>query len=108
MKATIKARYVNMTDAAIYTMTYALDHSLALVAETHMDREVLSVNLGDHGLTAPEGHVFVKDYSEHEGLVNALVEAGVAEKVRQVEFGPFDTTAWLMKISDNVTKGERG
>lgn len=60
--------------------------------------EVLSVNLVEYGLIPPEGHVYVRDCSEHEGLPDALVEAGVAVKVRQVEFGPFDSTAWLMRV----------
>lgn len=38
---------------------------------------VASVNLPDDDL--PDGHVFIKDYSENEGVADALVKAGFIE-----------------------------
>ncbi len=58
----------------------------------------LSTNLASHGLYAPEGHVYVKGYGEHEGVATALAGAGVASPVNEVAFGPYDTTATLMRV----------
>ena len=57
----------------------------------------LSVCLADYGFLAPENHVFVKDYSEHEGLPDSLEAAGVATKIQQVAIG--FGRGWLMKLS---------
>lgn len=74
------------------------DGQLALALMTPEGPERLSTNLIAYGLVAPEGHTYVKDSSEHAGLPDALVEAGIATKVEQVAFGPFDATGWLMKV----------
>ena len=74
--------------------------STALLAQDGEETEVLSVNLTAYGLHAPDGHVFVKDYSEHSGLPVALEAADVAHAVRVVVFGPFRTTAVLMKLGE--------
>jgi hypothetical protein len=47
----------------------------------------------------PQGHVFVKDYSEHEGLAQALVNAGLVRIVEPITFGPFGT-GYLVEITD--------
>lgn len=76
--------------------------SLALSLET-LDGEPLataSVNLQEYGLLPPDGHIYVKNYSEGAGLAEALEQAGVAVPVGVVEFGPFSTTATLMRIRE--------
>lgn len=75
------------------------DGSLALQLFTDEGPETLTVNLIAYGLTAPPGHVFVPDYSEHAGLPAALAAAGVAVPVEAITFGPFDTAAVLMKVT---------
>ena len=52
-----------------------------------IDDEVMSINLQAYGLVPPAGFIYVKDYSEHEGLADALVAAGVVEKLTPVQFG---------------------
>jgi hypothetical protein len=66
------------------------------------DGDVLSVNLMDYNLICPKGHVFIKDYSEHVGLADALEEAGVVKKLERIGFGPFDASAWLCEVSEDV------
>lgn len=59
----------------------------------------ISVNLGAYDLRPEPGAFFVKDYGESEGLLDALVEAGVLEKTgRTVTFGPFNTTAQEARV----------
>lgn len=76
------------------------DGSLALLfsPDTGEPAWALSTNLVGHGLHAPDGHVFIKGYAEHDGLCQCLVDNGVVERVREVTFGPYDTTADLVKV----------
>lgn len=49
--------------------------------------ETLSVNLSGYGLHPAPGNVFIKDYSEHEGLTGNLVANGIVRVVREVPIG---------------------
>lgn len=99
----INARYVHMKDAQV-TLEKFTDGSLALCA-TDVDEdglpneETFSINLAAYDMHPPEGHVFVKDYSEHEGLAQALVNAGLVRIVEPITFGPFGT-GYLVEIAD--------
>jgi uncharacterized protein YdgA (DUF945 family) len=100
MQCTITSKYLNHT-GTVEKMQYG-DGSLALTF-TSLDGEplsTLSVNLQAYGIVAPEGHVYVKNYAEDEGLAAALVAAGVASDTGMLaEFGPYGTTATLMKVA---------
>lgn len=61
---------------------------------------ILSINLSAYGLIAPEGHFFTKDYSEGEGMAEAIENAGIAKRIAQVTFGPHGTTASLMAMEN--------
>lgn len=98
MRCTIHAKYVN-SEGDVAKMQYG-DGSLALTF-TSPDGEpllTLSVNLGAYGMVAPEGHVYVKDYAESEGLAAGMEAAGIAAPVGSVTFGPYNTTATLMRV----------
>ena len=104
---TIESTYVHMTDAVVTRGKYH-GGGLAVVAEAEVDgfneRETLSVNLEAYGLTPAEDTFYVKDYGPHEGLADALVKAGIATKLEPQArtFGPHDTTAWLMLLSEEI------
>jgi len=106
MTFTIRSKYVHIVDGDVRVTRYA-DGSLALVADDGSGEppERLSVNLAGYGMTPPAGHVYVKDYSEHEGLPHALEEAGVAFKEEEVRFGPWGH-GWLMRVSERVLSNE--
>jgi hypothetical protein len=98
MRCRITSKYLDET-GDVEKMEYG-DGSLALTF-TAPDGEplaTLSVNLGGHGIACPPGHVYVKNYSEGEGMAAALEVAGVATRVEEITFGPYDTTATLMKV----------
>ncbi len=52
------------------------------------------------GLTAQPRCVYIADYSTHEGLADAIAQAGVAVKLGQVSFGI--DHGWMVRVSDTV------
>lgn len=108
----IKAKFVDIKDAEVRVGQYQ-DGSAALVARSTTDFdwmgwERLSINLAEVGFDAPEGHVYIKRYAEHAGLPEALEAAGVGTIVpgEDVAWGPFDTTASLLRLSDGLSPFE--
>lgn len=101
----INTKYVHITDGTLVRQMYD-DGSLALQVEYEYDgypeRETLSVNLSFYGMVPPEGHIYVKDYAESEGLPAALVAAGIASEVSDERIGPFNVRVVLMKLEVEV------
>jgi hypothetical protein len=61
--------------------------------------EHLSISLATYGLL-PEAddEVFVKDWSEGEGIAQSLIDAGLAEIVGEHLVGPFSSRAVRLRI----------
>jgi len=88
--------YVGKDETVIVELGYYGNNTLALRITDEIGEAVSSptVNLESEGETPKEGHVFVKDYSENEGIYRALAGAGIlGEAVRTVAFGVYDATA---------------
>ncbi|MFJ5725491.1 hypothetical protein [Streptomyces sp. NPDC093149] len=66
------------------------DESRSLVLETDEGPEHISVNLQSCGITPEPGNVFIKDWSEHAGLVQPL---------RELTVGPFGSTAYEVEVT---------
>jgi hypothetical protein len=66
------------------------------------EHEALSVNLGAYGLVPPQGCIYVRDGSEHEGVPEAVVEAGIGTIVGKVHYGPYDSSASIIKLADDI------
>lgn len=79
------------------TLHHDDDHR-ALWLETDEGPERLSVDLKAYDLVPEPGCVFVKDWSEHEGLTRRLTEAGLVEPVHDVSVGPFNSTAYEVRV----------
>lgn len=95
----MKARYFD-GEYSVFTSTYN-DHSLAVCLVQNAEEEVISINLSGYDFRPHDSDQFyVKNYSEHSGLADALVAAGIAEKIPggTVSFGSFGTTASLMRL----------
>lgn len=60
--------------------------------------EVLSTNLVAYGDNIAPGHVVIKDYSEHEGLAQRLVELGLVKIVDTLTRGPFDSRFHVVEV----------
>jgi hypothetical protein len=53
-----------------------------------------TIHLDAYNYLPDEECFFIKNYSEHEGLGEALVKAGVVERTgRRVAYGPYDASA---------------
>jgi hypothetical protein len=66
---------------------------------------VASINLQDypeHKL--PPNHIHIKDYSENEGMVDALVEAGVVEEIQSFGIGRHSVKCTLCKLLIEVER----
>lgn len=96
--------YANVDVVAIGT--YA-DGSVVFELQLPAEGDILAtptVYLGpDYGLYAKSGWTFVKNYSEGEGMVDALVKAGIVEAGDTVTFGPFDTTATEVRLTESYS-----
>lgn len=98
---TITTPVLTLTDVSLRRGRYD-DGSTALVAIVATgDVEVLSINLAAYGHLAPEDHVFVKDYSEHQGLPDALAQADLAERVDRMVCGPLKSPYVLMRLTEH-------
>lgn len=101
---TVRSKFFDVT-GVVFPARYAEDRwALALHDEEEPHPDVLSVNLVDYGLEQPPGHVHVGTYSQYEGLPHAVEAAGLATRVgdEAIKFGPYDASAFLMKLSDDV------
>ncbi len=107
----IDARYVHMKNAQVTLEKYT-DGSLALVAsdedeDAYPNHETFSVNLTAYDMHPPEGHVFIKAETEHEGLPQALMDVGLGTIVERIAYGPFGSAGVLFKLSENFLLMER-
>ena len=80
--------------------TISYDHRTQRLEITHPDSdlEVLSIDLLLQGYIAFPGEAFVKDWSEHAGLTDALVMAGIVAPVKCIEVGPFRSRAYRVLV----------
>lgn len=70
--------------AMLFVFRY-MNGALGLAVDEEFGPEAISINLPDQ--VAGENCVFIKDYSEHEGLIKSLVAGNVGTVVRPVGIG---------------------
>ncbi len=58
---------------------------------------VLSTVLLAYGYMPFFGETFIKDWTEHSGLTDTLVMAGVVTVVERLTVGPFNSTAYRVR-----------
>jgi len=80
----------------------AHQHALVIVDPATGEEEVLTVDLLTSGYLAFPGEVFVKDWSGHTGLALALARASIAEVIEPVRVGPFEQTAYRMRVRERA------
>lgn len=84
---------VELTGSVIYDQAHGL-----LYLVTDEDAEVLSITLDEYGLTTPENHVWIKDWSEHQGIASQLIRQNLVTYKQSFVVGPFDSQAHLVEI----------
>lgn len=88
--STLTTRYGKYTNVNLWKSAYMDNSGTALFIETQDGEHLftVTVNVKPYGLQlSDDNNVFVKDYSENEGVLEALVKDGVLEKVRSVPEG---------------------
>lgn len=98
MQITINTKYAGEETVTIRQAQYG-DGSIALqlLDETGQPVVVPTVNLEAYNEHPMPGHVFIKNWSENEGVLESLIEAGViSNPVREVPSG--FATAYECKI----------
>ena len=75
----LKTKYTSERNAKLRISSYSNNNRLAMQIFGEQGEPILTatVNLPDQEL--PEGHVFIKDRDENEGLLTALVAAKIVE-----------------------------
>lgn len=72
------------------------------------EAEVLNCDLTVYGYAPQIGEVFLKDWSEHEGLTASLVEAGIVTWTGSYCIGPFNSRAYRAAVLvDNLAVMDR-
>lgn len=109
----IDARYVHSKNVQVTLGIYS-NGQLALIGESedeegYPDSETYSVNLVAYDMIPPNGHVYIKDDSEHKGLAHALQNVGVGTVIEPIYYGPFRTPGVLFKLADTlINEGRKG
>lgn len=80
------------------TLVYEPATDSLVVHSAYEAPEVLTVSLLEYGFMTDPGEVFVKDWSEHSGLAQALIDAGYAQLVDNHFVGPFRSRAVRLRI----------
>lgn len=75
------------------------DENRVLLLETDEGPERISISLKAYGLTARPGSIFVKDWSEHNGLTTRLAAASLVRPLRTLAVGSFDSTAYEVEVT---------
>lgn len=81
------------------TIEFLPEHHALLLRTDDPAPERLTHNMIAYGLE-PKGpdHVFITDYSEHEGVTSSLVDAGLVEITDEYLIGPFQSLAYQVRI----------
>lgn len=94
----------------LFTLTGDLElrQGILVLANAHApgddftSTEPLSTSLLAYGYIEFPGEVFIKDWSEHEGLAAALVDAGAGEVTETLTVGPFNSRAYRFQLAPAV------
>lgn len=92
----LRLEHVTLTGTVEYDPS---QNALTIMCPDTDESEVLTVDLTQYGYVAFPGEVFVKDWSEHSGLAGAIQAAGIATVVEQITVGPFESTAYRIRLN---------
>lgn len=79
-------------------LTYDPASSALVLIHDDGEHHVLSTVLLAYGYMPFFGETFIKDWTEHSGLTDTLVMVGVVTVVERLTVGPFNSTAYRVRI----------
>lgn len=82
------------------TVRYDRRRRLLELVDDYGESEVLSLDMSYYGYVTAPGEAWIKDWSEHAGLADALVMADVVMSVESVRVGPFASRAYRCLVLD--------
>lgn len=101
MDINLKTKWIN-EPARLEFGGYAEDDSLAISAFSMRGEPLATctVCLAEYGDTPMPGYVFIKDYSENEGMLQCLIQEKVIEHpMRLFTRGPYGVTFYECKLT---------
>jgi hypothetical protein len=108
MDIILNTKYCPGDEVTVYQGTYA-DGSIALqLKDTFYDDEIYAtptINPDHYGEKPAEGNVFIKSYSESEGMMESLVDQGViSAPVREILVPPFGALVYECTLIGETVK----
>lgn len=75
----VKTKYVQEEAATVWLSKYTSDDVWALLITDDMRQPLITatINMSGYGMIPADNHVFIKDYSENEGILRALIQGGI-------------------------------
>jgi len=108
MEITVNTKYSGNCKAILSWSRYIEDGSPYLVlinANTHEPVTVATSCLAAYDLRPRHGEVFIKDYSENEGLFKCLLEQGVVHpNPVRINLPPYGATFYRCKLTDEAMR----
>ncbi len=89
MIVTLEAKYLKLAKYDVVHAGHYHDGTIALRIDRHGEPQTTATVCISHTEELPDdGNVFIKNWSENEGIMKALIEAGVIEPaIRKVRTG---------------------
>lgn len=79
--------------------------AIQIFSETEGPIATATVNLESYGIHPAPGHVLIKEYSENEGMVDALITAGIiTERGQSYSFGFIQDGAFECPLAEEYLR----
>ena len=84
----LQTKYINERNAHVWESKYMSNNSTALFITDEAQQPLckLSVNLEEYQVVPEEGRFYAKTYDENEGVMEALIEAGIIKQIRFLNY----------------------
>lgn len=85
-KITVNTKYIKDTEAVVYAKLYGNGSTALLISDLNGERLFTATVALEE--TPQKGFVFIKDWSENEGVLQCLIDQGVIRQpVREIKTG---------------------
>lgn len=84
-------------------MFYLNERPAIMLREVETGEHIATATINIPKVRIPKNTVFIKDYSENDGMVDALIKAGVIEEKKIVEIQTGHVFVSAHKLTDEAT-----